>query len=564
VAPRLADFVLRRPWAPLVATLTVLAGTTVIAVGAPDHLGIGSLGLDDHGLSAQPVRSADLVIETTGSTPVRSGVYRVALGVISSQVHSDADVTRLRRGQISANGRSVSLLVDLAPGGDTERQQAIQRIESRLDPGPLHVTFGGEIADLLRARGVLAHDLWKLELLMVPFVALVLVGALGPLPALAPIICAATAVTGSLAGLRIVDAFANVSLLGIAPAAVLGVTLGTEAACLVTARVREEEVTSGGRAGLTRAIGGIGATWVPLGAAAIAATAGLLATGLHQAPSMVLGCALAALFALGSALLAGPALLVLIGSRASEADGEIAGEPRLSGPSRLIAGVLAARGWRVGTALAAAVALMVAAAAPTLHGTSRPFAAVDLGPGSGSLFGDLPLAAAVSAVALAVVIVAAFRSVRLALVAPLSLLPAGAACGLAVLVFQDGHLTAAIAQGRQGALETGAVASLLAALAAVSAGRAATAIRASRGERELSLGPVAAAEGAAAFTFPAAAVATLIGAVAAGVLAGADLYSAREFGLAVALGLLFDLLLLRGPLIAALSRWGGGGVAERQ
>jgi MMPL family len=562
VAARLADFVLRRPWAPLSANLAVLAATTVIALGAPDHLGIGSLALDDRGSAGRPARSADLVIETTGSVPAHSGVYRVAVGVISSQVRSDAGVARLRRGKPSANGRSVPLLVDLAAGGDAEQQHAVQRIESSLDPGPLRVTFGGEIADLLQARGDLAHDLWKLELLMVPFVALILVGALGPLPALAPIVCAATAVTGSLAGLRIVDAFANVSLLGIAPAAVLGVILGTEAACLVTARVREEEVTSGGGQGLARAIGGVAAMCVALGAAAIAAAAGLLATGLDQAPSMLLGCALAALFALGSALLAVPALLVLIGPRAREADGEIAGEPRLSRPVRLIAGTLAARRWRVGMSLAGAVALMVAAAAPMLHGTSRPFAAADLGAGSNSLFGDLPLAAGVSAAALAVVLVGAFRSARVALIAPLSLLPAAAACGLAVLVFQDGHIAGAIGQGRQGALETGAVASMLAALGAVSASRAATAIGASRGERALDLGPVATAEGTAAFTVPAAIVATLVGAAAAGVLAGAGLYSAREFGLAVAAGLVIDLVLLRGPLIAALSRWGGGEAPE--
>jgi putative drug exporter of the RND superfamily len=218
----------------------------------------------------------------------------------------------------------------------------------------------------------------------------------------------------------------------------------------------------------------------------------------------------------------------------------------------------------VGVALAAALVLMAAAAAPTLHGTTRPFAAGDLAPGSGSLFGDLPLAAGVSAAALAVVLVGAFRSARLALVAPLTLLPAAAACGLAVLVFQDGHLAGAIGQGRQGALETGAVASMLAALSAVSASRAVTAISASRAERALGLGAVAAAEGAAAFSVPAAVVATLVGAAAAGVLAGAGFYSAREFGLAVAAGLLLDLVLLRGPLIAALSLWGGGEARETQ
>jgi uncharacterized membrane protein YdfJ with MMPL/SSD domain len=55
---------------------------------------------------------------------------------------------------------------------------------------------------------------------------------------------------------------------------------------------------------------------------------------------------------------------------------------------------------------------------------------------------------------------------------------------------------------------------------------------------------------------PAALVATLVGAAAIGVLAGADLYPAREFGLAVAVGLLLDVLLIRTPLLAALARWG--------
>jgi hypothetical protein len=245
VARGLADLALRRPWALLAANLAVLAAATVLAVGAPDRLGIGSLALDEGAPAARNGARPDLVIATTGNLPVRSGPYGVALRVISSQVRTDADVVALRRGRVSANGRSTSLLVSLG-GGDTEDQQAVQRIESGIDPGPLSVTFGGEIADLLRARGDLAHDLWKLELLMVPFVALILVGALGLLPALGPILCGATAIAGALAGLRVVAAFTNVSLLGVAPAGAIGLTLGVEAACLVTARVRQETVRSPG------------------------------------------------------------------------------------------------------------------------------------------------------------------------------------------------------------------------------------------------------------------------------------------------------------------------------
>ncbi len=73
-------------------------------------------------------------------------------------------------------------------------------------------------------------------------------------------------------------------------------------------------------------------TGAPLCLAATAATAGLFATGLDQDPSMVLGCALAAAFALGSALIAVPGLLVLIGARASEADGDVPGEPASAVP----------------------------------------------------------------------------------------------------------------------------------------------------------------------------------------------------------------------------------------
>jgi uncharacterized membrane protein YdfJ with MMPL/SSD domain len=538
------------------ANLAVLAVAGILAVGAPDRLGIGSLALDEGGSPHQP----DLVIATTGGAPVRSGVYRVALRVISAQVRSDADVTALRQGGVSANGRSTSLRVFLASGDDAPRQRAVQRIESGIDPGPLRVSYGGETATLLAARHDLSGELWKLELLALPFIVLILVGALGPRLAVAPVICAATAVTGALAGLRVAGAFADVSLLGIAPAAVVGLALGVEAACLMIARYRDEVTTAAGGEGLGRAIEGAATVALPLAAAATAATAGLLATGLDQAPSMLLACALAAAFALGSALVAVPAVLVLVGPHTSEADGRIGGEPRLGRLPHRTAGFLAGSWRRTALAGGLAVALMVAAAAPLLHAESRPFPRSSLAAASsaGSLFSDLPLAAGVSAAAVALVLVVVFRSGRVVPAAIVSLLPAAAACGLCVLVFQDGHLAGAIGQHRQAALETGAVASLLAVLAAVSAARAVSAVRSSRDERSLGVGLVGAAESAAALTVPAAIVATLVAGAATGMLAGTDLYPAREFGLAVAAGLLIDIVLLRTPLVAALARWGGG------
>jgi hypothetical protein len=127
-----------------------------------------------------------------------------------------------------------------------------------------------------------------------------------------------------------------------------------------------------------------------------------------------------------------------------------------------------------------------------------------------------------------------------------------------VLVFQDGHLAAAIGQAEQGALETGAVAALLTALVSISGARAVGALRAAADGRTLGLDPGRGARLAGSLLVPAVIVASLIGAAATGVLAGASLYPAREFGLAVAAGLVIDLVLLRPALIAALARWGGG------
>ena len=588
----LADLALRRPWVLLVANLVVLGIAVILAVGAPDRLAVGSLALSEpSGGQAAGGQPPDLVIATTGPVPVRSGVYRVALRVIASGVRANAQVSSVRRGPISANGRSSSLSVFLSSADESERQREVERIEAGIDPGPLRLAFGGEVGAPVEARHDLSRDLWRLEFLVLPFALLVLATALGPRLAVAPVLCAATAIAGSLAGLRIADAFASVSLLGIAPAAVLGLALGVEAPCLVVARFCDEAPSTPPPVAVRRALSAAGELALPLGLGAIAATAGVVATTLDQAGSVVFACGLATALAVASALVCVPALVVLWGPAAIEAARESQGEPRLARPPGALASFLARS--RLRTALAGVVAAvaMLAAAAPVLHGDSQPFSAADLPvaahvrttlaeaagdatPGASaasatgggpevpsdarqSLFEKLALAAGVSGGALAIVLLLTFRSLRVVPVAIVTLLPAAAACGLCVLLFQDGHLAAALGQRRQGALETGAAASLLTGLVAVSAARGVTALRAARGERGLGLEPGRAGETAAAFTVPAAIVATLVAAAATAVLAGAGLYPAREFGLAVAAGLLIDLVLLRVPLIAGLARWGG-------
>ena len=63
---------------------------------------------------------------------------------------------------------------------------------------------------------------------------------MGPRLAAVPALCAATAVAGALAGLRMVGEFAHLSLLGIAPATVLGLVMGIEVPIMLLARFRDE------------------------------------------------------------------------------------------------------------------------------------------------------------------------------------------------------------------------------------------------------------------------------------------------------------------------------------
>jgi hypothetical protein len=564
VVAGLVDLAARRPWALLAANLLFLAAVMAVAVAGADDLPIGSTARSGS-VGGEP----DLIVATTGRVPVHSGVYRVALRVISSQVESDAAVADLRQGPVSDDGRSTSLLVSLGGLDASAKQDAVERIEAGVDPGPLKVSYGGVVATLLDARHELARDFWKLELAAMPFAALVLALALGARLAWAPVMSAATGIAGSLAGLVLLGLVADVSLLGSAPAAVVGLVLGIEAPCALFARFRAEAARVALPEALSRAIRSTLDLAIPTAIAASLVTVALVATSLDQAPSMIVGCAAAAVLALGSALVCAPAVVWLAGDD-QHATGRAPVAAWLARWPASLAERLARSRRRTALAGLIGVALMVAAAIPLIHAQGQPFSVLDLPAGSPArtatklagvtssggedpVFGDLPIAAGVAAVALFVVLGLAFRT-RLALpVGVASLLPAAAACGLCVLVFQDGHLAGAIGQARQGGLESGAAASLLVALASVSAARSAGVMQASQEATAGGLKPERAAQWMAFLLAPGVIVATLIGAAATGVLAGATLYPAREFGLAVAVGLLLDLIMVRLPLTAALA-----------
>jgi hypothetical protein len=319
---------------------------------------------------------------------------------------------------------------------------------------------------------------------------------------------------------------------------------------------------------------------IPFAVLAAVAPLALLITPFPATGSVVLGTCLGALGALlfGAAIV--PAILAL-GARASPPAGERA-ETRAGEAGRGLLGRVAGSWMALAVALVVALVVPLALAAPARDldtralgagdlparsqaataarqevelrtGEASPAARIPPQPASAELTRDLPLAAAIVAAGLALALVGLSRSWRPLVAVPFALLPAAAALGALTFVLAEGHLAGAMGLADQGSLDTGAVGCALAALVAVGAGRCARDWLVVSAEGRLGAGRSGTAEVAAGIVLPAAASASLAAAAAAGVLAGADLYPAREFGLMVAFGLLVDVA-LRPVLVALLSR----------
>ena len=673
---RLAAVALERPRAMLIGTLVALALAAVLASATVARLPLtpqrASGSASDRaadGLRAALGSEADpgMVIVTKGRDPVESGVYEVALDVISSAVEANPDVAEVRRGPVARDGRTTALQVYFTDDDAATQQRAAAELREELDPGPLDIQVGGEAAVLRDARDGLWGELGLLELLALPLFVLGLVFAFGVRLAAGPVLAAAIGGLGSVGLMGL--AGAPLSALGIAPAAVIALVVGIEACYALSGRYRDEAAAHGaGETALRATIEAAGRSVAIASFAAAGVAGSVAAIPVPDARSAALGGALAALLSGGAALAAMPSLLVLATpSRVTASTGsEEVGEGQRRFWYRLESKLTAHR------AIAAAlvvlpVAALIAAAAPGLRAETVPIDAAGLPDGAESreaearvvselgaittapvlvpgdsvadaelrdlrrrlarlagvadaegpdatgsnvslvtagadarpgslgargvverirasaaplsdtvggrdaealdadreLPGHIAIAASVAVLFLALLLFGvvrwrspgawspALQAVPLALA---SLLPAAAATGLTVLVFQDGRLTGLLGYSSQGGPVLAGLIAAVCALAAIGAARTVHYATALAEERDVGFRARAIVPLAASRTLPGAAAATIVGAATTLVLAGAGLVAAKQFGTAVAVGLILDLVLVRALLAPALAR----------
>jgi hypothetical protein len=242
-----------------------------------------------------------------------------------------------------------------------------------------------------------------------------------------------------------------------------------------------------------------------------------------------------------------PALLALVERRPREQ----------RAPGIAAATVLARSPVRAAAGLALSSLVLLAVAAPALGGATVPFAAGAAG-ADDSLLAELPIPAAVAAAVIAIALGLASRIPRAALLAPFALVPAAAAIGATVFVFEDGNLAEPLGVSTAAGVDTGAVAIAIASLVAIGAARATATAVVVGTQRRLGFSAARAAARAGEAILAATTCASLVGALAGGALVAADVAPLQQLGLALAVGLLADLL-LRAPLIAAAAHLGGRG-----
>jgi hypothetical protein len=493
-----------------------LAG--LLAVAALGAIAL-ALGGDRLTLAGEGEGRSRLEIEVRGAEPVESPAYQVVLETMLSQLRADPGVASALRGEVSGDGLETALEVELL-GDASERDDTVSRLQSGLDPGPLELSFAGQAGDLHEAREGTVEDL-RLLTLALP-VVLLLAAFIGP-PAFLRAALAAAAAIGAATAVVVLAAplldSPAMALTGIAP---LGLLLSLELFLLL-------------RAGAPRRAAS--------GAALVATTASLaiLALGVGYLTSIGIGAALASLFAAPAAIVAASTLA----PRSPE-------DERRRGVLR---GLAAAIRWSppaaAGIAAMAALALILVAVPATrleadalTAAAAPPISALELG-----------IAAAIALGGGALLIAALARTPGLAVsLALAAALPAAAAAGLLVVVFQDGRLERLLDYGSSGGVSLGALVAAGVALVALGLARGAALLvpmrEWRRGRAEAALDAISVAGAGAALT-------SIVGAALAITLLGSGLLFVKQFGAALAMGLVIDLIAVRALIVPAVLQLGG-------
>ncbi|MGW7086065.1 MMPL family transporter [Streptomyces sp. NPDC054871] len=221
---------------------------------------------------------------------------------------------------ISKDARSTVLVGAVRPMKDKETKDAEKALQKAIDADPAlrgHAHLGGPTIGMVQVGEVTTKDLSMAEGIALPVVLVLLFLVFrGLVAALLPVIGAIFTLLLTMAGLRLVTLFDNVSTGALNLAFALALGLAVDFGLLIVSRYRDELAQHGpGALALRRTMETAGRTVLFSGLTVAAALAALLVFPQPYLQSMGMAGVITSLAAVLFALLALPAVLALLGDR---------------------------------------------------------------------------------------------------------------------------------------------------------------------------------------------------------------------------------------------------------
>ncbi|MBL7489054.1 MMPL family transporter [Frankia sp. AgB1.9] len=336
---RLARGVTGRPRIVLTVALLFVLGAAVLGVGAFGKL--LSNGFDDP--KSDSTRAANEVDARFGGTPnlvllvtARSGsVDDPAVAAAGRSLSAELGKEPGVRGVVSywtgagaalrsTNGREALVVASV---DDDHAKAVVTKIEKAADDGPITVRPGGRAGVNRDVNAQVTKDLSTAESIAIPITLVLLVVAFaGVVAAALPLGVGLIGILGGFAALSVIGSLTDVSIFAVNLATAMGLGLGIDYALLMVSRYREElaAVRRGGgepltgaqkRAAVIATVRTAGRTILFSGATVIVALAVMLVFPPYFLKSMAYAGIAVTLVTMLTAVLALPAVLLLLGER---------------------------------------------------------------------------------------------------------------------------------------------------------------------------------------------------------------------------------------------------------
>ncbi|WP_167099839.1 MMPL family transporter [Mycobacterium sp. DL592] len=257
---RIARLAIAAPRRVLLAAVTLAIVAAIFGIPVGKALSAG--GFDDpssesseaDGLLADRFHQGDMkvLIAVTSDRGVQSDTARAAGADIVAKLEQSphvADVTSPWTVSSDAAGSLISkdgktgLIIAGITGDDNAAQRYAETLDEELtqDRDGVTVRFGGPAAVYAQISRQTEHDLLSMEAIAIPLSFLVLVWVFGGLPCAAvPLMVGILAIVGTMAVLRAVASFTDVSIFALNLSVAMGLALAIDYTLLLVSRFRDE------------------------------------------------------------------------------------------------------------------------------------------------------------------------------------------------------------------------------------------------------------------------------------------------------------------------------------